>query len=194
METAIGRESGLAGDSDSRISFMVSEDDYVRFQEYHIAHSPTLVRRHRNARLLFPSVVAAVSIFEAFRRQFDPLVLWADAAVTLLICTLWWVYYPAYIRRCIRRCITKMLREGKNAGLAGENEYQAGPKGLTWKSSAGEGKSPWSAFERIASTPDHLFLYTSAVSALIVPRRSVLSGDWDAFRRAVESFAPSVSA
>ncbi|MCL4787363.1 MAG: YcxB family protein [Verrucomicrobia bacterium] len=53
----------------------------------------------------------------------------------------------------------------------------------------GQTSTAWQAVERVANTGDHAFVYTSAMAAIIVPRRAFSSAaEFDQFVRAASDY------
>jgi hypothetical protein len=59
----------------------------------------------------------------------------------------------------------------ERAGV-GQHHLTLAGDGITDRSSYGESKTAWGDVEQVAVTRDHVFLYTSATAAHVVPRRA----------------------
>lgn len=97
----------------------------------------------------------------------------------------WVLWYPAEWRRKIRSMTRKSLSEGSNAGALGARELESTESGLVERSAHSEQKTGWPAIEKVVSTDEYTFVYTSAVSAVVIPRSAVIEGDYEAYVDAV---------
>ncbi|WP_369016086.1 YcxB family protein [Armatimonas sp.] len=89
------------------------------------------------------------------------------------------------IRVSIRRAIR--LREGK--GILGEYSYELTQDGLVTRSTLGTETCFWSAVESIVETPGYIFLRTSKLDYLLIPKHAFSSPQHQAeFLAQVESF------
>jgi hypothetical protein len=50
--------------------------------------------------------------------------------------------------------------------------------GLTIRGDCHASRMTWGAIEKMCATSNHIFLYTSAASAIMIPKQSILDGDW----------------
>jgi hypothetical protein len=73
--------------------------------------------------------------------------------------------------RILKRQLTRMLAEGKNAGLYGQHRLIISPDGIREVLNVGEPMRRWKAVEKIGVTDDHAFFYITALSAFVLPRR-----------------------
>jgi hypothetical protein len=64
--------------------------------------------------------------------------------------------------------------------LIGEHELWLDNETLTTRSVYCESRCSWTAFEKMISTPHHIYLYNGPASAIIIPKNSVTEGDWRA--------------
>lgn len=75
----------------------------------------------------------------------------------------------------------KLYLQGKLKGHLGEHTLESLPDGLIERNAAGEHFSRWPEIEVIYSTTQHTFFVTKSRLAYILPRRSILEGDYDQF-------------
>ena len=170
----------------SQIEYTTSEMDLVAFSDYHVTHSPTLVRAFRWVRFGF---AGAFILFGLLTGGSVPGFLpW------LILAAVWIPLLPVINRRASRRRALRMYREGANPTLVGKHQLRAEPDALISKSEASESRVMWSAVQRVGSTPDHTFIYIGAVNAFVVPRAGVLGGDYDGFVAAVRRYAQKAAA
>jgi hypothetical protein len=158
--------------------FNLTLNDCVAFSDYHFARA----RSHRRARRFLMFGFAAIWVGFG-------LLIWmtsgrfSGGTPYFVLAAVWIGFMPRVMRWVQRRATVRAYTDGSNRSLLGRHQVHIGEDGLTWTSEHSESKSKWSAFERLASTPDHTFLYLSAVMALVIPRLGVVEGDYETFVR-----------
>jgi YcxB-like protein len=65
-----------------------------------------------------------------------------------------------------------MIGEGRNRTLLGRQRVTISPESITRSSDFDQTTVRWSAVERVIKDKNHAFVYTSALTAIIVPRRA----------------------
>jgi hypothetical protein len=85
---------------------------------------------------------------------------------------------PNILLRKMKRNLIKMYAEGQNKTMLGEQELEVSDVGLVERSKFSETKMAWGAIERIETTPDHTFVYTSSTNAYIIPHHKIIQGDY----------------
>jgi len=61
---------------------------------------------------------------------------------------------------------------GRNRGLFGRHRVTISPEGVTDSGEHGQTSTAWRAVERVAAADEHVFIYTNALAAGIIPRRA----------------------
>ena len=96
------------------------------------------------------------------------------------------VFAVPYINWRTRTAARRLLGEGRNEGFYGECEVILEPEGIRETRPSGSTTRNWSAVERVAVTPQHLFVYTSGIEAFVVPRRAFdTDADFSRFASAI---------
>jgi YcxB-like protein len=162
------------------ITYRLAEDDVVAFAERYAATSPT-VRRARWRNVVI-SVIASAALGACFWDATKDAGLGITIAVTGLIGGL---LYPLVLKDQTRKATIRLYREGKNLAHAKPITLRAVPEALFSESAGGSSTILWECLERIDQTADHLFLYTSSLNAVIVPKAGVIAGDFESFADAV---------
>jgi hypothetical protein len=80
------------------------------------------------------------------------------------------IRYPTYARSEIINNITKTFREDGNEGSLGEQKIEVSAQAIMYANQAGESKINWSAISKVAQNDKYIFLYTSSMNAIIIPR------------------------
>jgi hypothetical protein len=150
------------------LQYDLTVDDLVAFNKHHIWHSPTCRRSYYWN--LIGGIVTGLLVAILIG------VFYGTPEWTLLYCAilvpLCWLFWRVYYRVAMARRLRKLYREGENRGLAGAHVLITDDEGFTSKGQMGEGKLKWAVVERTVEDKDYLYVYISAVSALIIPKRA----------------------
>jgi predicted tellurium resistance membrane protein TerC len=150
------------------LDYELGIDDLVAFARYHHAHSPWLRQRQRVLRygisLAMLGVIAAV----AFLLEAPP-GLWAvGVAITVAYALL----FPARYDLGLRQNVLRMQGEGKNQDVLGPHRVELGGEAISEITPLREVRTRWPAVERVVETGDHVFVYVTGATALVIPRRA----------------------
>jgi hypothetical protein len=165
------------------ITYRFTEDDVVAFAERYAATSPSVRRaRWRNVAI---SVIGSAALGACFWDATKNVGLGITIAVGGIIGGL---LYPRVLKDQTRKALLRLYREGKNLALAKPITLRADPEELFVDAASGSSTIRWEYVERADQTTDHLFLFTSAMNAVVVPKAGVIAGDFDAFADAATKF------
>lgn len=145
-------------------------DDVIAFNLYHFQHSPAARRQIQIARAAISAgtgVITLILCAAITRGTLLPLVLALGIAAGAFL----FAIYPGIVRATLRKNIRNMLREGRNQTMVGPQRQTFTPEQITSSSSVGSATLSWATVERIAKTDTHIFVYLSAISAIMLPRR-----------------------
>jgi hypothetical protein len=84
----------------------------------------------------------------------------------------WWMF-PRRYERGLRDSVAKLYGEGKNLDVLGPTRLELDEEFLTETTPTRSVRTRWAAVERCVETDDHLFVYVTGSTALIVPKRSL---------------------
>ena len=158
------------GASILKIDYNLTEEDYLNFNLYHAKNSKTVAKSLLIQRFLSPIIfLIAAFIFS----WIDDVSLVGSLITFSIIGILWIVYYPKYFYRLIIRNSKKMFKEGKNDGLLGEHCMMLSDEGIVDANPNGETKVKWAGIKRFEEDDKYLYIYNSAVSAYIIPKRAL---------------------
>ena len=157
-----------------KIEYEVTLDDAVAALKHYLQTSP-LQRRATSWRWAFPVIVfGLLGLFSLLSLSLGPMIWGAG----------WLVFYAAIVlvQRAGRdRRLRRIYEEGKNKCLLGHHELELTADGLLERTTVSEGRVSWTGVEHVVSTETHTFVYTGSGSALIIPRATVITGDYRAF-------------
>ena len=152
----------------------ITKDDWLEFGLYHYADSAA-VKRLRLI-LLLPGVLwsalwlgaAALSDTPAeTAKALMPLILGGLIYVVLLL----FRWRKASTRKTISRQLQSHLGQGENRAMFGQYRISLSEAGVAEVGEARQATTHWKAVEKVVVAGDWLYIYTSAFSAVIVPKR-----------------------
>ncbi|WP_033542146.1 YcxB family protein [Planococcus sp. CAU13] len=152
------------------LNYKLTEEDYIGFNLFHAKNSKAIKKQITLQRILVPVMYIVLAILAAYFLDVPFLVLFIPL---LAVAILWFLFYPAYFYRLIKRNATKMIREGKNDALLGQHTMIFTEHGLREISPKGEMSLSWSGIENYGEDDSGFYLYNSGMSALIIPKREL---------------------
>jgi YcxB-like protein len=155
--------------------YEITQDDLSAFSIYHHFHSPTARRQYLRSWFV-PApmlLLACIGIwYLADRERGTPLRTFLDLLPLFSVVPLYLIYFPWAYRRKVWKIIAGMTSEGHNRGLFSHHQVTISPERITDTSDLRQSSTAWRAVERVATNGDYAFVYVSALSAIIVPRRA----------------------
>jgi len=153
-----------------KIDYSLTEEDYLAFNLFHAKNSKAVSKSLMLQRFLSPIVFITAAFTFSWIGDVS---LTASLIGFSFISILWIVYYPKYFYYLLTKNSKKMLQEGKNDGLLGDRYMTLSKEGITDVSSSGETKANWSGIKSIQEDDSRFYLYNSALSAYIIPKKSL---------------------
>ncbi len=148
------------------ISYTIEPRDVVAFNVYQFEHSPSLRSSYRMG-YFWLGVLSL--LFAFFTSAWQHWILFGGWLVFSLVL---FVGYRPLTYWNLRRSIQRTNKEGRNLGIWGKHTIVLQEKELVESSDAGHTSTRWSAVERIEQNDNHIFIYTSAHAAHVIPKRS----------------------
>lgn len=152
------------------LNYKLTEEDYIDFNVFHAKHSQAVQKQVKLQRILVPLMYIVLAVLATSFLDVPFLVLFIPLVA---VAVLWFLFYPAYFYRLIKRNATKMMREGKNDAVLGEHTMIFTDQGLREISPKGEMSVSWSGIENYGEDDSGFYLYNSGMSALIIPKREL---------------------
>lgn len=153
-----------------QITYDFDIEDWVAFQRHYIKNAPAFRRNRIIAQLLPLTILLFLILFDVINGDFKPFTL----IFYVVISALWVFLYP---KRMIKRTIDnarKMIEAGDNSGLLGRQELILGEDAITAINENSEQKTKWSGIKKLEETEAYYFLFESAISAIIIPKKKVV--------------------
>jgi hypothetical protein len=153
------------------LSYDVTVDDAAAFAVFHDSYSPAL-RRRRHLLRVGMAVLLAVIAASVARLARAPGLGFVGLGFAFAF---WWIF-PRRYERGLRQSVARLHSEGKNVDLLGPTRLVLDEEFVTEATPARDVRTRWAAIERCVDTDDHVFVYVTGSSAVIVPKRSLAAG------------------
>ncbi|MEL1135431.1 YcxB family protein [Desulfitobacterium sp. THU1] len=152
------------------ITYYLSEEDYLKFNLFHIKNSEPAKQALKKQRFLGPAIFMTFAAFLSIvgSRPYQEVMI-----MFTLLSVLWFIYYPKYFYRYITRNSKTLLKAGNNDDLFGEHHMVLAEEGIIDTTAQGETKLNWAGIQAINQDEDNLYLYNSSISAYILPKRDI---------------------
>ena len=162
-----------------KIRYVVSMDDAVALNQHFCRHSSTVRWFKAVVFVGVPTVLMAIAVYEGFREQslgppLGSLMLLVPYVILLIIS-----FGPL-----LNLMLKWTYRERPDKVAFGEHALEIDEQGLTERSDVAEHSVRWEGVNAIDTTPRHAFIFVGARLAYIVPRASVLEGNFEQFSEA----------
>jgi hypothetical protein len=156
------------------VEFDLTLEDLIAFNEYHCAHSPAIQAQFRRGWWVVPFWALLVWLILALSAE-----KFADFAAEhwlwLLIVPFWLFWFPWRWHRRQRKNALRLLNEGENVGVIGRQRLTITPETVEQRSAYREVRMRWEAVEKIVRSEHYAYIYVSAYTAHILPRRAFLT-------------------
>lgn len=151
-------------------------EDMIAFNQHYIETSPVQRKSLFSIRWKMPVLTLI----------FFGILSWSDHSFGFLIYGLvvaivLFLVYPAMFRKRFAKNIRQLYAERGSKGVLGLHSLEIDDNGLLVKTDCNEVKSSWNTLDRIVSTDTHTFIYINANAAIILPRQTIVEGDYDNF-------------
>ncbi|MHC0038246.1 YcxB family protein [Pseudoneobacillus sp. C159] len=152
------------------LKYNLTEKDYLNFNLFHMKNSKSANKALMIQRIFTPITLL---LFGYVLSLISDIPLTISLPIFLLFAILWYIFFPKYFYSHVVKQVRKMTREGRNDDLLGEHILHISDEGLIDTTKNGETKVNWSGIKDFKEDQHHLYLYNSAVSAYILPKRDI---------------------
>lgn len=171
--TAVAGDTGLVRDGETlSVKYQMGVEEYVEIGVYLVTHTEN-ERQNYYTSWALRFLMGLVALLTGIRLMGSgkPDLVIASIAFGVL-CFIYTLLHPLRYRSRLRRRMSNLLAEGRNAGMIGDWRIIFSPARLSVFTPLVESHYCWEAIERVESTPDAVYIYTGAVDAVFVPRRA----------------------
>lgn len=153
-----------------QFSFTLTKEDFIAFYTYVFWDAP----KNRRKRIWYyvKQALPLLAFILAFYYTgvFNRNDIFVTLVIILIIITSGLSLFN--VRGNTMRAAEKIAEEKDNRTLFEENSIQVTELGIFTKNAQSEIKYSWQAFIRKSETPEYYYLFTSAIHALIIPKRA----------------------
>jgi len=173
--------------SNKVLNYIITIEDLATFVEHHQRNSKNFQSDLQRQRyfvlglfLLF-GLLLGIILIQSISDTPEDFVVGSLAFLFFAILGLYiFAHLPHSMGKTIRSSAEKTYSGGKNLTLLGKHELTIDDAGLTTRNDYYESTYSWAAFEKLLSNSEYIFLYCSAVTAIIIPKNKVIEEDWQA--------------
>lgn len=158
-----------------KIKYRVTMDDLVAFNIFHHRNSAFMKRRK-----MIHGVVLPVCYFFVFCIVGIVKHSWQPVVIAIIIFGSLMLWSLGTWEKNIKRNSRKMLNEGEETAV-GAFELEITGDCLIEKGEHSETSWSWDSIGKIGTSPEHIFAYTSAVTAIIIPQAGLIEGSYAEF-------------
>jgi len=150
-------------------TYQLEAADWIAFNVHCLKNS----RVHRRQRfwtcLGVPSAILVLGLIGSLVIQKDS----GFAIASCVICVVVFFAYPKVYDDSILKRLKRIMDDPENTKAFGRQTVTLSPDGYHSSRPGAEATIAWDHVVRLAETSDHVFLYLSAIDAIVIPRRSV---------------------
>lgn len=158
------------------LKYTITIDDLIAFNMYHFENSPSMQREFHRSQRGIPGVIFILSLFQAILESKIQVLIHG-----LVVALLFYVFFTYSYYSSIKRNAKRMLREGSGKGIIGEHILERTDTEIVERTNFNEMKNNIASLERIGASSEHAFIYISSIHAHVIPRSSIIEGDFEGF-------------
>ena len=161
------------------VRFTTTEEEVLAFHRHHYETDPVHVRSRKKVVWVYPMFYVAIGILLSARDfQWTPIVIFS------VIALLWILFLPRYLmNRSLRYAKKRMADPNNRAMYFAEREMTFTEDSIHAVTAEADDKLLWSGIVRVDETADAYYLYTSALTAFLLPKRVLTTREEEELRR-----------
>jgi hypothetical protein len=155
-------------------NIILTEQDYITFNQYHMSHSANGKKAILMFRLLMP-IISLCALLIFWIAEADPTLILVEAIVLGLLSVYFFFYSKKILMKSVIKTVAKLRKEGK-LPFNQESTITFDETHILEKTDLNESKISYQMIEKIADMKDAIYIYFSAMQAYIIPN-SVFESD-----------------
>lgn len=167
------------------LRYTSTADDLAAFIQFEVARSPTYRRNLRWGVLGIVSIVVFVTLVLFPQEGHREKLVWIGVFLALFF-----LFLPRTAARSLAKSCRRVAEEMPADSVLCEHTLEITPAGLVERTHSSDGRMAWTAIPRVVETAEHVFVYTQAHSAHVIPRSAVPAGELTAFLAALRERLP----
>jgi hypothetical protein len=158
-----------------QVDYELTGDDLYAFQLRALHKSPIVKRSRRNMyvgvilALLILTIVPAIGS-DGF--VFSRVSIGFIAIPLVIVVALTWLIEKPMARKAIRQIVQQ---EKPDKGQLGRHTVKLEETGVVESTAVAEQRISWAGIDRVEHDPDYIYIYTTPMSALVIPKRAFTS-------------------
>ena len=153
-----------------QIDYERTVDDLIQFNLFHTDHSPTIQRQLLWWRGLTALLVILLPLGPSYLMTQEPSPI--AYIIGILGGVVAFFVFPPISRTSNINQWKKIIAEGNNKAILGRHILTLSEAGIHAKSPGSESDLEWSTIQKVLQSKSHIFLYISAVNALVIPKKA----------------------
>lgn len=147
------------------LRYTVTENDYIQYNLYHHAHSPSTRRTVAIFRFGVPVILVILSLLTIRHHN---LFAWLPA---IILAVLWLALTPGFFRRSIAKNVKKLMYEGRYSEFIGDFTVTLLDDTIRYAGNGQTMETAYNRVERVEHDAERLYIYIGSLSAIIIPLR-----------------------
>jgi YcxB-like protein len=151
------------------VTYQFHKEDWMAFNLHHIANSPTHHKNRSKAIRSVPVMLIGLTIFYGVSEG-----RWiVPAIVSLVIGTIWILWYPGFRDKKVIKGIDKFIDEKQNQSFLGEHKIDVSLGGVTLTTKMSEQYVKWEDIVKLETNENYIFIYNTDTTAIILPKNAL---------------------
>lgn len=163
------------------LRFDTGVEEVLAFQRHFLKTDGPTRRTIRRWRIVFPLLWLALVLFDTLAGE-EP-TDWLFFSFMVAVSVAWFAFTPALITAISTNRLRKFYRKPANSASFGPTEMTFTGKGIGIKRPDGISRIEWPAVERVDRTKEYFFIYTSSVTACIVPKKALTEAETEELQK-----------
>lgn len=150
-----------------KITFKLTQDDLIKFNEYHTEHSPIFIKDSRKNRILVPIIYLFIAILFLLSDKCEIAIIFAVLAV------LWFTFFPIMLKRRNKKFFQKHVEENSKDIAKEPSTVEIKEDSIYTSSYIGNSSFKFSVVEKIVENDGFTYIYIGKGMAIIIPHDRV---------------------
>jgi len=157
------------------VDYVLTPDDLYAFQLRALQKSPIAKRSRRNVYIGILAALVILTVVPAIGSDgfvFSRVSIGFIAIPVVIFVALTWLIEKPMARRAIRQVVQQ---EKPDKGQLGRHTVRLEDTAVVESTAVGDQRISWNGIDRIEYDPDYIYIYTTPMSALVIPKRAFTS-------------------
>jgi len=152
-----------------RIVFDFTIEDWMAFQSHFVEKAKNYKLTRMVTALMVPLVFTCLIVYDVLLDNIKIV----SYLIYMIFSIIWIIYTLKTYKRSYLKKVRKILLNGDNSGILGSHEVIFNDDGVTHIQPQSEEKVLWAGIKKVEENDDYFFLFVTAISALIIPKKKI---------------------